>query len=191
MTIIQLHTERRISPAPLSVLDELLNHMIQLLTDLERDKSLDWSLRHTMWLDQRLYDIHDNMKHHFVRGGILSPSDAASRLSDRLFHEFGNLMSELEDDSDDWWTPKQCSRVCDLLHKLHQRFDELLDHAVENVWQRQAALLPSDIMHHMVTTLTECEHLLSHSRQPNSEGTRARRHISSLLNQLTTKGASL
>lgn len=181
----------RVDAAQVYIFDELLNRMIQLLTDLERDKSLDWSQRHTMLLDQRLYDIHDNIKHHFVRAGILPPSDAASLLSSRLFLELGDLMTELTDDSDEWWTPRHCQRVHERLHRLHQQFDELLDHAVECVWHHQAALLPSDIMHHIVTTLTQCEHLLSHSRQPNSEGTRARRHISSLLNQLTTKGASL
>lgn len=181
----------RVDAARISVIDELLNRMIQLLTDLERNKSLDWSQKHMMLLDQRLYDIHDNIKHHFVRGGILPPSDAASRLSDRLFYELGDLMTELTEDSDKWWTPRHCQHVCELLHNLHRQFDELLDHAVESVWHHQAALLPSDIMHHIVTALTECEDLLSHFKQPNSEGTRAHRMISSLLNQLTTKGETL
>ncbi len=173
------------------IFNSLRQLMVQLLLELEQDTKLSWCLRHTLLLEQRFYEIHENLQAHFARYGIQAPSDIASHLSDRLFQEFGDLMSELEEDSDDWWTAKHCDCLGDRLHQLHEEFDRILDKSVIRVWQHQATLYPSDLMHHIVTTLRRCELLLSDHDDNHSDESHAFRHITALLTQLSTKGESL
>lgn len=130
------------------IFENLRQLMVQLLTGLERDTSLTWSLRQTLMLDQRFHQIHQKLVLSFAGDGILLPPDAASRQSDRLFQEFGELMSELEDDSD-LWTANHRDHLCKELRRIHDHFSQLLDDAVDRVCKEQMAHMRSDLIRHV------------------------------------------
>lgn len=124
------------------IFEQLLRLMVQLLSGLERDTSLTWSLRQTLTLDQRFYQIHQNLILNFANDGILMPAEAASRQSDRLFQAFGELMSDLEDDSD-VWTATHRHHLCYELRQIHSHFSQLLDDAVDQLEQHASQILTS------------------------------------------------
>ena len=132
------------------IFENLRQLMVQLLTELERDTSLTWSLRQTLTLDQQFHQIHQKLVLNFADDGILLPPDAASRQSDRLFQEFGELMSELEDDND-MWTANHRDYLCKELRQIHDRFSQLLDDAVDLVCQEQMVRMRTDLIRHIVS----------------------------------------
>lgn len=130
------------------IFEILRQKLVQLLTGLERDARLAWSLRQTLMLDQRFHQIHQKLVLNFADDGILLPPDAASRQSDRLFREFGELMSDLEDDSD-LWTANHRDHLCEELRRIHDHFSQLLDDTVDRVCQEQIARMRSDLIRHV------------------------------------------
>ncbi len=132
------------------IFKDLRQHLVQLLTGLENDIRLTWTLRQTLFLDQRFHQIHQKLVCSFADDGIRMPSDAASRQVERLFQEFGELVSELEDDSD-LWTANHRNYLSNEFRRIHERFSQLLDDAVDRVSRKQMIDLQSDLIRYIET----------------------------------------